>query len=71
METEQILGSSDETLQRALNKLVYCSNAKRIKSLVIHHDEKNKWSIHVGFFPDASDQIKVTELAAAYDYDGK
>ena len=49
MEAKQILDSSDETLQKALHKLMYCSNSTRIKNLVIHHDEKDKWSIHVTF----------------------
>ena len=52
MEAKQILGSSGETLQKALNKLMYCSNSTRIKNLVIHHDEKDKWSIHVNFQSD-------------------
>ncbi len=61
MEAKQILDSSDETLQKALHKLMYCSNSTRIKNLVVHHNEKDKWSIHVNFI--TNDQI--------YDYDGK
>ena len=36
-------------LYEALHKLMYCSYSTRIKNLVIHHDEKDKWSIHVNY----------------------
>ena len=50
-----------DDLHEALHKLMYCSNSTRIKNLMIHHNEKDKWSIHVNFI--TNDQI--------YDYDGK
>tara|TARA_R100000995_G_C3455952_1_gene110585 strand:+ start:757 stop:945 length:189 start_codon:yes stop_codon:yes gene_type:complete len=53
-------------LYETLHKLMYCSNSTHIKNLVIHHNEKDKWSIHVNFITEAEQQV-IDDLVTEYD----
>ena len=54
-------------LYETLHKLMYwSSNSAHIKNLVIHHNEKDKWSIHVNFITEAEQQV-IDDLVTEYD----